>query len=130
MFVPGFAGPDHALKAIQAGVKILELTGHDGTDGPWIPLGVGVHTGEAFVGSLGSEEGAVDITVLGDVANTAARLSSRAGVGEMLISERAYRHAGYSAADELEQRELLLKGKKDKILVNVLSGEHATIYSG
>jgi adenylate cyclase len=130
MFVPGFAGPDHARKAIQAGVKILEHTGHGGTDDPWIPLGVGVHTGEAFVGSLGSEDGVVDITVLGDVANTAARLSSRAGIGEMLISETTYRKSGYSAADELEQRELLLKGKKDKILVNVLTSKHASMHSG
>jgi adenylate cyclase len=121
MFVPGFAGPDHAHRAIEAGKEILRLTGHGGTDAPWIPLGVGVHTGTAFVGSLGSKDGVTDITVLGDVANTAARLSSSAGIGEIFISEEAYQHAGYKASAGLEQRELELKGKSNKILVNVLT---------
>jgi adenylate cyclase len=123
MFVPGFAGPDHAHRAIEAGKEILRLTGHGGTDAPWIPLGVGVHTGTAFVGSLGSKDGVNDITVLGDVANTAARLSSSAGIGEILISEKAYQHAGYKASAGLEQRELELKGKSNKILVNVLTSK-------
>jgi adenylate cyclase len=122
MFVPGFAGEEHSHRAIEAGKKILELTGHSSPDGPWIPLGVGVHTGTAFVGSLGTT-GTTDITVLGDVANTAARLSSQAGVGEILISEDACRHAGYRSFESLEQRELELKGKKEKIVVNVLASE-------
>lgn len=120
MFVPGFAGPEHSRRAIEAGKKILELTGHGSPKGPWIPLGVGVHTGTAFVGSLGTT-GSTDITVLGDVANTAARLSSQAGIGEILISEAACRHAGYGNFADLEQRELELKGKKEKIVVNVLA---------
>jgi len=48
----------------------------------------------AFVGAVGSDEGTVDITVLGDTANTAARLSSNAKQGEILISEAAYTAAG------------------------------------
>jgi adenylate cyclase len=122
IFVPGFAGSDHARRAIEAGKTILKLTGHNGkTDEPWIPLGAGVHTGKAFVGSLGGKNGVTDITVLGDVANTAARLSSVAGIGEILISESAYRHARYSTTDQLEQRLLELKGKSDKVLVNVFT---------
>jgi adenylate cyclase len=74
MFVPGFAGPDHARRAIDAAQEIMQITGHAGLDEPWIRLGAGVHTGTAFVGAMGSEAGTVDITVLGDVANTAARL--------------------------------------------------------
>jgi len=120
MFVPGFAGSDHAQIAIEAGKKILKLTGHGKKEDPWIPLGIGVHTGIAFVGSMGST-GVTDITVLGDVANTAARLSSSAGIGEIFISEAASLHAGYSGTEDLEQRELKLKGKSNKILVNVLA---------
>ena len=119
MYVPGFAGSDHANKAIEAGKKILSLTGHDSEDGPWIPLGIGIHTGTAFVGSLGSS-GVTDITVLGDVANTAARLSSSADVGEIFISEAASLHAGFDGTENMEQRELELKGKSNKIVVNVL----------
>jgi adenylate cyclase len=120
MFVPGFAGEDHAHRAVEAGKQILELTGHSRTDDPWIPLGVGVHTGTAFVGALGGDNSVTDITVLGDVANTAARLSSSAGIGEILISKEAYQHAGYNSND-LEQRVLELKGKSKKTLVYVLT---------
>jgi len=120
MYVPGFAGPEHARVAIEAAQKILQVTGHDTPDGPWIPLGVGVHTGTAFVGSVGSEEGSVDITVLGDTANTAARLSSIGNQGEILISEAAAAAAGLPAGS-LEQRVLELKGKSQPVSVYVLS---------
>ena len=120
MYVPGIAGEQHATQAIEAAKMILKDTGHDNPDGPWIPLGVGVHTGIAFVGSVGSESGTSDITVLGDTANTAARLSTSAGIGEILISESAFQHASFSRSDISEQRELELKGKSDKVMVNVL----------
>jgi adenylate cyclase len=121
MYVPGFAGQEHACQAIEAAQEILQLTGHGSEGGPWIPLGVGVHTGTAFVGSLGSENGTTDITVLGDVANTAAHLSSNAKVGEILISEHAYHSAGYNGSGNLEQREVNLKGKTEGFLVNVMT---------
>jgi len=121
MYVPGLAGENHALRAIEAAKKILWETGHENPDGPWIPLGIGVHTGVAFVGSVGSESGTSDITVLGDTANTAARLSTNANIGEILISDSAFQHAGYSRSDISEQRELKLKGKSEKIMVNILA---------
>lgn len=121
MYVPGIAGEQHALRAIEAAKNILHNTGHGSPDGPWIPLGVGVHTGLAFVGSVGSESGTSDITVLGDTANTAARLSTSAGIGEIFISKSAFQHAGFSSSENLEQRQLELKGKSDKTLVNVLA---------
>ena len=120
MYVPGFAGQQHARRAIEAAQTILRATGHDRTEGPWIPLGVGVHTGIAFVGSVGSQEGTSDITVLGDAANTAARLSSSARQGEILISDAAYTAAGLSL-EGLETRYLELKGKSEPVLVHVLT---------
>ena len=120
MYVPGFAGPEHARRAIGAAQEILQVTGHNSPDGPWIPLGIGVHTGTAFVGSVGSEEGTVDITVLGDAANTAARLSSVASPGEILISEAAFDAAGLQI-ESLEQRVLDLKGKSQSVSVHVLT---------
>jgi len=118
IYLPGFAGAEHAKVAIESGKEILRVTGHGSKDGPWIPLGVGIHTGIAFVGSLGSG-GVTDITVLGDVANTAARLSSRAGVGEILISEAACQHASLDEAEIVEKRELELKGKENRVVAGV-----------
>jgi adenylate cyclase len=120
MYVPGFAGPAHARRALQAAQEILRETGHDRYEGPWIPLGAGVHTGTAFVGSLGSEGGTSDITVLGDAANTAARLASSARQGEILISDAAYTAAGLDLG-QLEKRNLELKGKGQPVLVHVLT---------
>lgn len=119
MYLPGFVGPEHARRAVESALEILRATGHARPEGPWIPIGVGVHTGTAFVGSVGSEDGATDITVLGDTANTAARLSSQARQGEILISDAAYSAAGMYLG-ELESRRLELKGKSQPILVHVL----------
>ncbi len=88
-FVPGIAGPDHARVAIEAGEEILRVTGHADPRGPWVPVGVGVHTGLAFVGAVGSADSAPEISVLGDTVNTAARIASQAKAGELLFSAAA-----------------------------------------
>lgn len=120
MYVPGLAGRQHARRAADAAQKILRATGHGQPEPPWIPLGIGVHTGVAYVGAVGSASGALDITVLGDTANTAARLSSSAGVGEILISDAALQAAEIDAHG-LESRQLELKGKSQPILVHTLT---------
>ena len=119
MYVPGFAGVEHARRAIEAAREILQVTGYGNSGEPWISLGAGVHTGTAFVGSLGSEQGTSDITVLGDTPNTAARLSTNAGKGEILISESAYEASGLELSG-LEKRALELKGKSEPVNVWVM----------
>lgn len=120
MFVPGIAGEDHARQAVKAALEIMRASGHGQAGGPWIPLGAGVHTGIAFVGSVGEEGSTNDITVLGDAANTAARLSSQAGPGEILISVEACAAASLPR-DGLEERNLALKGKEQAVAVHVLT---------
>ncbi len=120
LYVPGFAGRSHARLAIEGAKELLMKTGHTDPDGPWVPVGVGVHTDIAFVGAVGTEGGATDITVLGDAPNTAARLSSTAAAGEILISERAYQAANINDMD-LERRELTLKGKVEPVGVRLLT---------
>ncbi len=121
IYAPGFAGQNHARRAIETAQELLAATGHLDSHGPWIPLGVGVHTGIAYIGSVGSEDGTSDITVLGDTPNTAARLSSSAGIGEILISEAALTASGMDLGG-LEKRQLTLKGKSLPIEVHVLTG--------
>jgi adenylate cyclase len=118
IYVPGFAGAEHRQSAIRAAKALLRATGHDTPEGPWIPVGVGVHTDVAFLGSVGSEGSATDITVLGDAPNVAARLSSAAAAGEILISQNAY--APDMNLEHLEQRQLELKGKSQPVGVYVL----------
>lgn len=71
-------------------------------------------------GAVGVEEGATDVTVLGDAANTTARLCSTAAAGEILVSEAAASSAGLPVSS-LEKRELNLKGKREKVTVYVLA---------
>jgi adenylate cyclase len=85
-FVPAFSGPNHARAAIEAGKGILQATGHVNGQKPWIPVGVGVNTGVAYIGSMKMEGGRTDITILGDTVNTAARLCSQANAGEILVA--------------------------------------------
>lgn len=112
MWVPGFVGDEHAERAVAAGRKLArDLMQAEGL-GDAFPAGVGVHTGVAYVGVVG-EEGSFDFTVLGDVANTTARLGSAAAGGELAMSEQIAVAAGVDTGP-LEHRMLELKGKEER----------------
>ncbi len=111
LFIPGFVGSDHAAVAISAARELVAATGHRDGEEPWIPVGVAVHTGTAYVGSVG-EGDALDFTALGDAVNTAARLAGRAGAGEILVSDAAATVAGLDTGG-LEGRTLELRGKTE-----------------
>jgi adenylate cyclase len=128
-FGRGLAGDDYVKVAIQTGVKILEATGHQHKNDPWIPIGVGVHAGQAFFGSVVGQGGLFTITALGEEVNTAARLASEAAAGELLASHAAMREAGLQIVD-YPQRELSLKGISAAVPVSVLkvgAGEKITV---
>ena len=120
LFIPAVAGEQHARRAVDAAQALLRATGHEEAAGPWLPVGAGVHTGTAFVGSVG-ETLQTEITALGDVVNTAARLASSAAGGEILVTDAAAAAAGFDAS-ALEHRQLELKGKSlatDVIVISV-----------
>jgi adenylate cyclase len=116
--VPSMAGADHARRAIEAAETLLRRTGHTDPGGPWVPVGVGVNTGIAYVGSVGEGLDS-ELTALGDAVNTTARLGSAAGMGEILVTDDAIASAGLSS-DRLERRSLELKGKSQATHVHVL----------
>ena len=128
LFIPGMAGLDHARVAVDAARALLRETGHGTAGGPWIPVGAGVHTGVAFVGSIGGDgEGGsggdvTDFTALGDAVNATARLASLAGPGEILVTESAADSAGLDSSG-LERRHLELRGRTEPMDVVVLRGE-------
>jgi adenylate cyclase len=110
LFLPGYAGPAHAGRAIAAARALLAAMDARAGGAVALPVGVGVHTGLVFIGSVGSPESFTDFTALGDAVNTAARLASSAGGGEILISE-ATRAAADLDREALDKRLLDLKGK-------------------
>jgi adenylate cyclase len=119
LYIPGFAGPEHPRKAIEAAQDIKKHNGHSDSKGPRLPVGVGGHNGTAFVGVVGDESATADFTALGDHVNITARLASEAGTGEILVSETAYTAANVQFRN-LEHRQLELKGKSEPIGVYVL----------
>ena len=109
----------HAQRAVKAGKNFLDVTGHYQGE-PWVPVGVGIHTGMAWVGSIAGAKGdAVDFTALGDNVNIAARLASAAAKGEVVMSDATYQ-AAMIEDDDMEIRELELKGKSEVVNVRVI----------
>lgn len=125
LFIPAFAGQDHPKRAVDAAQELLRRLDDGGSGKKRLPVGVGVHTGIAFVGVVqGAQEGIRDFTALGDNVNITARLASQAEAGEILISHAAYLAAGLDRGD-LEQRSLMLKGKSESIRVHVMKPQKA-----
>jgi adenylate cyclase len=118
IFVPALTGELHASRAIEAAHDLMAATGNAST-APWVPIGAGVHTGLAFVGSIGSGPH-VELTAMGDPVNVAARLASAAGAGEILVTAEAAEAAQLNATG-LERRELALRGKSSLTTVLVLT---------
>ncbi len=121
LFVPGMAGPAHARVAVNAARAVLAATGHGEAAGPWVPVGAGVHTGVAFVGSIGVESGVADIAALGDAVNVGARLAAQAEAGEIVISDATRAAAGLDTS-VLDRRELTLKGRQEPVITWRIGG--------
>jgi adenylate cyclase len=119
IFIPALTGGAHAERAVAAARALLVATGHADPTGPWLPVGVGVGTGVAFIGSLG-EPPVTTLTALGDIVNTSARLASSAGAGEILLTAATASACGVDVSG-LERRELALKGKAEPTKVFVLA---------
>ncbi len=123
-YVPGFAGPQHPRVAVEAAEAILKATGHGSPGGPWIPVGIGVHTGPAYVGAINTSEGVTDIAILGDTANIGARLASLAGMGEIYASQATATAAGLDP-NGVQISSQALKGRAEPVEVWVLKPEVA-----
>jgi adenylate cyclase len=112
IFIPALVQERHAARAIAAAQEIIQAVEE-------LPIGIGIQTGNAFVGSVGEAPHA-ELTALGDVVNTAARLASAAAAGEILVSREAAQAAGLELGP-LEHRSLELKGKSAATDVVVLN---------
>jgi adenylate cyclase len=110
LFVPGLAGKKaYRQKSVEGALNLFKAVGYGQEEGNWLELGIGIATGEEFVGNVGGG-GYKDFTALGDVTNTAARLSSSAAAGELLVDAETYESVR-EAHPKAERRDLELKGK-------------------
>ncbi|MBD5519670.1 MAG: adenylate/guanylate cyclase domain-containing protein [Lachnospiraceae bacterium] len=80
-----------------------------------VSFGIGVNCGNAVVGNIGCDF-RMDYTAIGDTVNTAARLESNAGAGQILISKDVY-EAVKDRVDVTPIGEIPLKGKTNGVFV-------------
>jgi adenylate cyclase len=117
LYLPGLTGSDYRKRAVRAGLGLLRATGHADPQGPWLSIGVGVHVGKTFVGSIGVDGGNYQFTALGDAMNFGARLVAAAAGGEMVVSEAVWKGVEGFAA---EPRNLQLKGYPEPVKAYVM----------
>jgi adenylate cyclase len=112
----GFAGTDYVARTVIVAQTLLRSM-----EEQKIPVGIGVHSGVAYFGALGAAEGMTEISAIGDEVNLAARLASKAAVGEIIVSEQALNKAGMDGG-QFEARSLELKGISEPVIARVMHG--------
>lgn len=118
----GDAPEIHARNAVIAGRDILKKLKNAGitqeAEGrDKITVGIGINTGEVFVGSIGTED-RCEYAVIGDTVNIASRVESvnRVYKTDFLITENTYPYVK-DIADVIKISDVEFKGKREKINV-------------
>jgi len=84
--------PDHARRAVSAGLAMQALVGRvriEGFPDVALQMGIGINSGDVVVGHIGSEQ-RMDYTAVGDAVNLAARFEQNAGPGQILVTQQTY----------------------------------------
>jgi len=81
----------------------------------YMNIGVGINTGEVFLGNIGSPE-RMEFTVIGDAVNVASRFSGLARPGQILVTKETLAHLGADFPVR-EHPPVAVKGKSDKLEV-------------
>ncbi|WNG59630.1 adenylate/guanylate cyclase domain-containing protein [Archangium gephyra] len=107
--------PDDALRAVQAAEDLRRWldVGNRRWRARWgieIQLAIGIHTGPAVAGNVGSEK-RMEYTVIGDTVNVAARIESMAQPGQILVSEATRERIGDSGVELVPAGERQLHGR-------------------
>ncbi|WP_141505523.1 CHASE2 domain-containing protein [Paenibacillus luteus] len=116
---------DHPMRAVQAAWamkegsaalerKLIERFGFG------VKFGLGIHTGPAVFGNIGSKS-RMDYTAIGDTVNTTARLESNAKPGQIILSDAVYQ----AVKDRIKASslgEIKVKGKEQGITIYELEG--------
>jgi len=112
--------PDDPVRAVQSALDQMEALAQfnrklvEAGQSP-LAIGIGIHTGSVVAGYVGSSK-ALSYTVIGDTANTSARLCGVATPGQILVSETTLVRLG----NRFEFEELApahLKGKEKPVRI-------------
>ena len=122
-----FEAPDHALRAVRTALEFQErlqplaerfAAKHGGT----LACGVGIHTGDAVVGTIGSEQ-RLEYTAIGDTINLGSRLEglTKEFSVPIIISEATYAEVREQFAVR-DLGEVTVKGKVIPVKIYAVLG--------
>lgn len=104
---------DHTLRAAKAALEMQAAVTQLHKQLPkslCLKYGVGIHTGDAVVGNVGTEQ-QMNYTAIGDAVNLAKRLQENAAGGQIILSTAAHtRIKGYARANRIAR--LQVKGRR------------------
>ncbi len=109
------ATADHAQQAVLAALAMSEnLEKFRLSLGYPFEIGIGIHTGKAVVGLIGSSR-RLDYTAIGDAVNLASRIEGETkGVSRILVSEST-RNACGDMFDFIDHNEFTVKGRAQSV---------------
>jgi len=110
---------DHAIRAARAALALQAACDTVAHEHPgWPRFRVGINTGEALVGNIGSDEFR-NFTAIGDTVNMAQRLQTIAQPGQIVTGRQTAAELGAGAVIEWLD-EVQVKGKADPVHPGVL----------
>lgn len=114
---------DDARRALSAGLEMLvavrEFNRARPPEWPELQVGIGINSGEAVVGTVGSAL-RMEYTVMGDAVNLAERLCAMAAPGQILLSKQTLLQCaapGRAAPRVRSLSELPVRGRSDPVEV-------------
>ncbi len=112
---------EHAYKAVKTAVEMIKVCKALRKEGlPKVEIGIGVNTGKAVIGNMGSPQ-RQEFTALGDTVNTSSRFCGVAEPGQIIISEATYKQCAEKIiANKLPP--LTVKGKEKPLIVYEVTG--------
>ncbi|HEY6379340.1 MAG TPA: adenylate/guanylate cyclase domain-containing protein, partial [Candidatus Dormibacteraeota bacterium] len=116
---------DHCIEALGAAMALQDRSALVG-----LQIGVGIAVGPAVVGRLTRD---ANLSVLGETTNLASRLQAQAGVGEILLSDEAFRRAQSWLAErrvDVEHLSLELKGIPTAVPAHRVCVRHGQAMAG
>ncbi|MBB5869604.1 class 3 adenylate cyclase/branched-subunit amino acid transport protein [Allocatelliglobosispora scoriae] len=114
--------PDHALRAIRAALAMQRAVDGIAAGQPdWPRFRIGLNTGPALVGNIGSET-LRGFNAMGDAVNVAARLQTLAEPGQVVVGAATLALAGPSAVQAVPLGELAVKGRIQPVRAFAVTG--------